>query len=148
MKRIFVLFAMFTTCLGFSNAVEASDFKVAIVNVTKIVESSAQVNALKKEQQAKMLELESWLIRVRADVESQKSTENKEKLTKKYDAEFVKKQIAMKKDYAEKLNKIDQNITAVIQSEAKLAGYDLVLTKDNVMYGGTDITNIIIKKVK
>ena len=69
-----------------------SNYKVAVVDVNAVVQKSAQVQALKKEQQEKMQELQKWLETVRADVQKQSTKEGKEKLVKKYDAEFAKKQ--------------------------------------------------------
>ena len=67
-----------------------SNYKVAVVDVNAVVQKSAQVQALKKEQQEKMQELQKWLETVRADVQKQSTKEGKEKLVKKYDAEFAK----------------------------------------------------------
>ena len=122
--------------------------KMAVVEVTRVVAQSSEVQALKKEQQAKLQELQTWLNTVRADVEKQQTKEGKEKLIKKYDADFAKKQEAIKKDYSAKLQKIDKDITAVIYKEAKAKGYTMVFAKGTVLFGGQDITNDIIKLVK
>ncbi|MGN0017660.1 MAG: OmpH family outer membrane protein [Candidatus Gastranaerophilaceae bacterium] len=130
------------------NAANANDYKIAVVNVGQVVESSVQVKTLKLEQQAKLKELEAWLVTVKSDVDKQSTKENREKLIKKYDAEFVKKQNNIRSSYAKKLNSIDKTISSIISKEAKEKGYDLVLPKGTVLYGGLDITNDIIKKVK
>ena len=101
-----------------------------------------------KEQQEKMQELQKWLETVRADVQKQSTKEGKEKLVKKYDAEFAKKQEAIKKNYAGKLQAIDKSISATIAAEAKAKSYNLVLSKGVVLYGGEDITASISKIVK
>ena len=95
-----------------------------------------------------MQDLEKWLKTVRADVEKQQTQEGKEKLVKKYDAEFAKKKEAIAKNYQTKLQEIDKSITATIANQAKLKGYDMVITKGTVLYGGDDITQDIIKVVK
>lgn len=59
-----------------------ADTRIAVVDVPAVVNKSAQVQALKKEQQTKMQELEKWLTTARADVEKQKTQEGKEKLVK------------------------------------------------------------------
>ena len=125
-----------------------SNYKVAVVDVNAVVQKSAQVQALKKEQQEKMQELQKWLETVRADVQKQSTKEGKEKLVKKYDAEFAKKQEEIKKNYAGKLQAIDKSIRATIAAEAKAKSYNLVLSKGVVLYGGEDITASISKIVK
>jgi len=123
-------------------------YRVAVVDVPVVVAKSEQVKALKKEQEAKMKELQAWLDTVRADVDKQQTKEGKEKLLKKYNAEFAKKQEAIKKNYAEKLQAINNSISATIAAEAKAKNYDLVLSKGTVLFGGDDITNAIKKVVK
>ncbi len=147
MKKLLVS-AMLVMTLGFSSAAFA-DTKVAVVDIQAVVNKSAQVQALKKEQQIKMQELEKWLQTVRADVEKQQTKEGKEKLIKKYDSEFAKKKEVIAKNYQTKLMAIDKSITETIVNNAKTNGYDLVLSKQGaVLYGGIDITKDLMKSVK
>lgn len=122
--------------------------KIAVVDVNAVVSKSAQVRALKTEQQKKMQDLQKWLETVRSDVAKQQTQEGKEKLVKKYDTEFAKKQEDIKKNYATKLQAIDKSISATIAQEAQKQGYTVVLSKGTVLYGGDDITEAISKVVK
>ena len=54
----------------------------------------------------------------------------------------------MDKSYAAKLTAIDNNISKQIETQAKAAGYDIVLAKGAVLYGGSDITEAVKKAVK
>ena len=147
MKR-FLVTALLLATLGFTNAAMA-DTRIAVVDVQAVVASSSQVQALKKEQQAKLKELDKWLKTVKADVDKQQTKEGKEKLIKKYDGEFLKKQEDIKSNYAKKLQAIDVNITQVIANEAKTKGYNLVLSKQGqVLYSSDDLTANIQKAVK
>lgn len=147
MKR-FVVTTLLLAALGISTAAFA-DTRIAVVDVQAVVSTSAQVKALKKEQQAKLQELEKWLKTVKADVDKQQTKEGKEKLIKKYDAEFVKKQQDIKLNYAKKLQAIDENVTQAIANEAKAKGYNLVLSKQGgVLYSSDDLTANIQKVVK
>ena len=146
MKKLLVTTLLLAT-MGITNAAMA-DTRIAVVDVPAVVNKSAQVQALKKEQQTKMQDLEKWLKTVRADVEKQQTQEGKEKLVKKYDAEFAKKKEAIAKNYQTKLQAIDKSITETIANQAKLKGYDMVITKGTVLYGGDDITQDIMKVVK
>lgn len=146
-----IAIAAFAIGMGFNNIAMSNipaNYKVAVVDVNAVVSKSAQVQALKKEQQTKLQELQKWLETVRADVQKQSTQEGKDKLIKKYDAEFAKKQEAIKKNYATKLQAIDKSITATIATEAKAKNYNLVLSKGMVLYGGDDITASIAKVVK
>ena len=147
--NIGLIAAAFALGLGLNNlAISNVPSKIAVADVNKIVSQSSQVMALKKEQQLKMEELQKWLVNARKDVEKQSTKEGKEKLVKKYDADFQKKQQAIQKNYTAKLQSIDKEISAVIAKEAKAKGYDIVIAKNVVLYGGDDITQSIAKLVK
>ena len=147
MKKLLVTTLLLATfCVA--NAAMA-ETKIAVVDVQAVVASSSQVQALKKEQQTKLQELDKWLKTVKADVDKQKTQEGKEKLIKKYDGEFLKKQNDIKSNYAKKLQAIDVNITQAIANEAKAKGYNLVLSKQGqVLYSSDDLTANIQKAVK
>ena len=151
-KRILVVFAVVALGLGF-NFAQAADviqpgYKAAVVDVNAIVQKSAQVQALKKEQQQKLQDLQKWLETVRADINKQSTQENKDKLAKKYNEELAKKQAAISENYAKKLQAIDKSITATISNYARANGYNIVIAKGTVLYGGDDITEAVSKEIK
>lgn len=148
MKKI-ILSAMLIAGLSFGmiNSVMAQQ-KIAIIDAAAVAAKSQQVQALKNEQQAKTLELEKWIVTAKADVEKQQTKEGKEKLFKKYEAEFAKKQEALMKNYQTKLQAIDKNISDTIAKYAQEKGYEAVFAKGAVLYGGDDITADILKIVK
>ena len=76
------------TALILSAGTAIAEQKVAVIDIQAVVAKSAQVQALKKEQQTKIQDLEKWLKTAQADVEKQKTQEGKDKLLKKYNAEF------------------------------------------------------------
>lgn len=137
-----------TLSLAMGNVAMAAIEKVAIVDVPAVVANSKQVKALKDEQVAKAKELAKWLDTVKLDVQKQSSEANKKKLLDKYNAELAKKKEANTKEYTKKLAEIDKNISAIIAAKAKAKGYDLVLPKGQVLFGGDDITAEIAKEVK
>ena len=148
-KTLLLTVAAFAVGLGLSNsAMSVMTQKIAVVDVPAVVNSSAQVQALKKENEAKLKELQKWIDTAKADVEKQQTQEGKDKLIKKYDDDLLKKREVNQKIYAEKLQTIDRSISSTIATQAKAKGYDLVLAKGVVLYGGEDITADIQKIVK
>ena len=146
MKKM-VLTTLIMASMAVGSAVMAAG-KIAVVDVQAVVAKSAQVQALKKEQQTKIKELDKWLKTAQADVEKQKSQEGKEKLLKKYNADFAKKKEEIAKNYQTKLQAIDKSITETIANQAKAKGYDMVISKGVVVFGGDDITADVSKVVK
>lgn len=147
MKKISLLSLVVALSIGFTSSVMA-ETKIAVIDVPAVVAKSQQVQALKKEQKAKNEELQKWVKTVKADIEKQQTEEGKAKLIKKYDAEYVKKQEAIRKSYTEKLKIIDKSINDTIEAQAKAKGYDMIITKGVVVYGGDDITADVIKVIK
>ena len=92
-----------------------------------------------------MQHLGKWLKTAQADVEKQKTQDGKNKLLKKYNAEFAKKKEVLAKDYASRLQAVDKSITDIL---ARLKGYNMVISKGVVVYGGDDITVDVQKVVK
>lgn len=130
------------------NIANAEPSKIAVVDIQKVVSNSKQVKILKDEQYKKATELEKWLDVARKDIEKQSTEENKQKLIKKYDTELARKKDVNSKEYAKKLSDIDSSVSKIIIDYAKSKSYDLVLVKSNVLFGGIDITQEIIKQVK
>lgn len=150
-KKYAILLGVMMFAFGFGlNNIAMSDVnqKIAVVDVNQVVNKSAQVQALKKEQAKKTEELQKWIKTVKADVDKQTTNEAKVKLAQKYDGELAKKREAIAKTYQEKLKEIDKSISTTITTQAKASGYDVVLAKSVVLYGGDDITAAISKAVK
>ena len=134
-----------TANIAVSNATAPT---IAVVNVDKVLSSSAQVAALKKEQQKKASELQAWLKNAQADVDKQSTPQTKQALRTKYEKELANKRAANNKAFSKSLSTIDANVTKTITQYAKTKGYPIVLAKSVVIYGGTDITGEVAKLVK
>ena len=151
MKKNFKLMALTMAVAGvlaFAPSVMAEGFSVAIVDVPQVVNASAKVQALKKEQQTKAEEVMKFIEKARKDVASISDANKKKAAEEKYNKELNTKREQIEKDYAAKLKELDISISQQIEAKAKADGYDLVLSKGIVLYGGKDITPEIIKIVK
>ena len=139
----------FASGIAFSNfAMSDVPSKIAVVDVQEVVNSSSQVQALKKEQQAKMKEVVSFVEKARKEVAATTDVKKKQALEEKYNKELNTKKTAKDKNYADKLTAIDSTISKQIEAQAKAGGYDIVLAKGVVLYGGSDITDAVKKAVK
>ena len=145
MKKIFSLGLFMFLCI---NIAQADVKKVAIVDIQKVVNKSAQVQALKRDREIKNKELANFIKKAGEDIKKQTDPAKKKTLATNFDKQLKAKQEANIKAYTTKLEMIDKNINATIIQQAKAMGYDLVLTKGVVLYGGDDITDAILKVVK
>lgn len=125
-----------------------SNYKVAVVDVQKVVGSSNQVKALTKEQATQREALAKFVKTASDSINNEKDAAKKKALEEKYNKEFKVRQENIAKNYEKKLLDIDKSISALIASNAKANGYNLVLAKGVVLSGGIDITDEISKQVK
>lgn len=123
-------------------------FKIAVVDVQKVVSNSAQVAQLKESQKAKLQDLSAFVKRAKAEVDATKDATQKKALEDKYNKELNDRKNKIDKEYAESLSNIDNNISDVVTTTAKNQNYNIVLAKGVVLFGGDDITNEIAKAVK
>ena len=148
-KYVALGLAAFVIGMSVNNfAVSNVPSKIAVVDVQKVVASSAQVKALKADREAKIKDLANFVTTARANVAKETNAAKKKTLEDKYNKELNSKRDAIQKDYEKKLAAIDKSIYSVINQKAKAANYDIVLAKGVVLYGGTDITAEIAKSVK
>ena len=137
------------TGLSFGTAAMAQEgFNVAVVDVPQVVGASKQVQALKKEQQSKAEELVKFIEKARKDVAGISDANKKKAAEEKYTKELQQKREKIEAEYATKLKQIDVSISQQIEAAAKAQGYDMVLSKGIVLFGGDDITADLIKVVK
>lgn len=132
---------------NFASAAKApAGFKVAVVDIQKVVENSPQINALKTQQKNKITELVTFVENAKASLTKETNEAKKKTLEEGYNKELNVKKAEIDRDFAVKLTDIDKSIKFIIK--AKSTGYDLVLTKNSVLEGGVDITNEVIKALK
>lgn len=153
MRRNFIMIAVLAFVLGsftgnYAMSKTPANYKVGVVDVKGVVQSSKQVLDLQNEQVKKNKELKDFVKKAQSEIEKQTDETKKQKLIKKFENDISYMKNTNDKNYAKKLVEIDKSITKTIKSESKKLGYDLVLVKGTVLYGGTDITEEIAKVVK
>ena len=146
MKKLCVLLSviLLSGCIAYAS----DDDDVAVVDLGRLVGSSAQVKQLKQEQDKKLAELDRILINARGEISNESDPAKVLLLEDKYMKEFNAKKTAIENDYNSKLSNIEQNIKNEITKKAQKDGYDYVFAKSVVLYGGKDITDELIKTVK
>lgn len=148
-KSVLAMSIAFVLGCGFNSmAISNSLGRVAVVDVPKVVAQSTQVKNLRTEQEKKKAEFVQFMNKAKSEIDAQSDINKKKSLAQKYEKELAAKREAAAKDYAKKLQAIDANITSVIVKEAQSMGYEVVLAKNSVLYGGDNITDTIVKNVK
>lgn len=127
---------------------QSNTSSIAVVDVQAIVNSSAQVKALRETQAAKINELNLWLQNAQNEVNAEQDKERQQALLQKYNAEFALKKRDIILQYQQELKTVSDNISQTVAKEAEKKGYSMVIAKNVVICGGVDITEHVAKIIK
>ena len=141
-KKLLLLVLILNTCVVFA------DDKIAVVDLQQLVNSSAQVKALKQDHSNKMAELDKIIVNARGEILNEKDPAKVLLLEDKYMKEFNSKKEALETSYNTKLESIEKNIKSEISKKAQKNGYEYVFAKSVVLYGGKDITSELMSSIK
>ena len=144
MKKIFIAL----TCVLMFSQVSFAECNIAVVDLQKVVDNSAQVRTLKNEHTAKIKELNGIITKAQEEIAKQTDTKKIVEIQDKYTNQFNNKKSEIDKIYSSKLANIETQIKSEIEKKAKADGYDFVFAKSVALYGGKDITSEISGMVK
>lgn len=145
MKKSFLILGLVLSITP--NLVFAKE-EIAVVDLQKLVSSSAQVKQLKQEHSKKMAELDKIIVNARGEISNEKDPAKVLLLEEKYLKEFNNKKEFLEKEYNNKLDSIEKNIKNEISKKAQKDGYEYVFAKSVVLFGGKDITSELVGNVK
>ena len=137
-----------TCCILLFSQVSFAECNIAVVDLQKVVDNSAQVRTLKNEHSAKIKELNGIITKAQEEIAKQTDTKKIVEIQDKYTNQFNSKKAEIDKMYAAKLAGIESQIKSEIEKKAQKDGYEFVFAKSVVLYGGKDITQEISGTVK
>ena len=152
-KVIGTLVVMSAFALGYSeNNIAVSkaspDYRVAVVDIQKIVANSSEINTLKSEQEKQLQNLQTTIDKARAEITKEKDPVKIASLEEKYRKEINEQKVALDASYNSKLTAIDNNIKTAVVEKARSMNYNIVLPKNTVLFGGDDITEQVSSIIK
>ena len=143
MKKLLIL-----AILLFSGISVFASEEIAIVDLGKIVENSAQIKQLKQEHSKKLADLDKILVNARGEISNESDPAKVLMLEDKYMKEFNSKRETLERDYNGRISVIEKNIKDEVTKKAQKDGYEYVFAKSVVLYGGKDITNELLLSIK
>lgn len=153
-KKIFGVLVVITAFVaGYSiNNIAVSgtnpEYKVAIVDIQKIVSNSSEIKALKTDQEKQVQALQATIDKARAEISKEKDPAKIAQLEEKYRNEINQQKLALDTSYNSKLTAIDNKIKTAVIEKARSMNYNIVLPKNTVLYGGDDITDQVSTIIK
>ncbi|MBE7713369.1 MAG: OmpH family outer membrane protein [Cyanobacteria bacterium SIG26] len=129
-------------------ALSLSKYKVAVIDVPEILSHSSEMQALKREQDKSLEELNVLISKAQNELLNEKDRTKILQKEAQYRKQIAAKKESIDKQFGDKIAKINDNIRIVIDKEARKSNYNLVLPTGMVISGGEDITDSVIKKMK
>ncbi|MBO6181181.1 OmpH family outer membrane protein [bacterium] len=129
-------------------AISLPRYKVAVVDITKVMEQSKDIKNLKASQDKQLKELETLISKAQNEIANTQDQNKALELQTNYSKEIETKRNAIDEDYSKKIVQITSNIKNLISNQAKKTDYNLVLPTGMVISGGEDITDNVIKEMQ
>lgn len=129
-------------------AVSFPKYKVAVVDVSKIMEKSSEIQALKISQEKQMKELDTLISKAQNEIVNAGDENKAMQLESNYKVQIETKKHAIDEEYNKKIVEITNNIKKQIAVQAQKCDYNLVLPTGMVISGGDDITQNVLNQIK
>ena len=128
-------------------AISLPRYKVAVVDITKVIEQSKDIKSLKATQDKQLKELETLISKAQNEIANTQDEQKAIQLQANYSKEIETKRNAIDEEYSKKIVQITSNIKNLIATQAKKTDYNLVLPTGMVISGGEDITDNVLKEM-
>ena len=126
-------------------AISLPRYKVAVVDITKVMEQSNDIKNLKASQDKQLKELQTLISKAQNEIANTQDEQKAVQLQANYSKEIETKRNAIDEEYSKKIVQITSDIRSMISNQAKKTDYNLVLPAGMVISGGDDITESVIK---
>ena len=117
------------------------EYKIATVDIQKIVAHSTEIKSLKAEQEKQMQNMQSTIDKARTEISKEQDPVKIAQLEEKYRNEINNQKLALDTSYNTKVKAIDSKIKTAVVEKARSMNYNIVLPKNTVLFGGDDITD-------
>lgn len=124
------------------------DYRVAVVDIAEVIANSAEIKAIKAEQEKQVLAMQSTIDKARQDITKEKDPVKIAQLEEKYRKQINDQKLALDAEYNKKLTAIDSKIKTAVVEKARSMNYNMVLPKNTVLFGGDDITEQVASIIK
>lgn len=129
-------------------AISLPRYKVAVVDITKVMEKSPDIQSLKISQEKQLKDLDILISKAQNEIANEHDPQKIIQLETDYKKQIETKKEAIDNEYNQKIVQITSNIKKMISNQAKKNDYNLVLPTGMVISGGEDITENVLKEIK
>ncbi len=129
-------------------AISLPRYRVAVVDITKVMEKSPDVQSLKISQEKQLKDLDTLISKAQNEIANEHDPQKIIQMESDYKKQIETKKEAIDDEYNKKIVQITSNIKSLISNQAKKTDFNLVLPAGMVISGGEDITENVIKEIK
>ena len=122
--------------------------KIAYVDIQEIALNSTEITTLKTDQEKQLQEIQSLLEKAKTEISKETNPKKAAQIENSYRKQINDKKLDMDTEYNKQLSAINSKIRTAIAEKARSLNYNIVLTKNAVLFGGDDITNQVKSLVK
>ena len=127
---------------------QPQNFRIATVDIQKIVLNSKELKDLKVEEGKQLQDIQSSINKAKIEISAEKDPAKVAQIEEKYRNEINEKKLNMDANYNKKLVAINDKIKTAVTEKARSMNYTIVLPKNAVLFGGDDITSQVEGIVK
>ena len=124
------------------------EYKIATVDIQKIVANSTEIKSLKTEQEKQMQNMQSIIDKARTEISKEQDPVKIAQLEEKYRNEINNQKLALDTSYNTTVKAIDSKIKTAVVEKARSMNYNIVLPKNTVLFGGDDITDEVSQIIR
>lgn len=149
MAKKSLLFLLFTSLTFASAQAVAPSYKIAFIDSTRILREYNEAQSLLKELAKQEADLNKKILHKRQEIqkakEAKKTDTEIQMMAEKIRLELEPEAKKIEEESTVKSKAIEDKVDEVIKNYSTKSKYDLVVVKEAILYGGTDITDEILK---
>ena len=118
---------------------------IGFIDEAIVIKNYPQTKAIEEKQKNQIIELQKLAADARFQIASAKTDQEKKQLEETLTKQINQKKNSLDEEYAKMYSNLQKDIISIVKDTADKKNLAVVLKKDSVIYGGTDITQDIIK---
>ncbi len=146
MKKIIIVFA--AVGMLFCSSLNAmAKPSVGIVDMAKILTASKKAQDVTSDIKSQQEEIQKMIDDARSKIMAAETDAEKKALEKKLSEKIQQRNNDFKADYEKKVTTLQDTITSTVEKVAKQKKIEFIFRKDNIVFGGQDITDDVIAQL-
>lgn len=146
MKKAVILAAVLAI-FACSGVIASAKEKVGFVDMAKIMTTSKKAQDVSSDIKSQQDEIQKMINDARIRIMAAETEEERKELEKKLSEKIQLRNNDFKADYEKKVTDLQDTISLTVEKIAKQKKMEFIFRKDNIVFGGQDITEDVISQL-